>query len=58
MNAIILMWDPAISPMSYREYKEYFRDLDFSYLNWSVRDWKKARAGEPFLLRRNGSGGV
>lgn len=58
MNTIILMWDPAIPPVSYREYKEYFRDLDFSYLNWSVRDWKKARAGDRFFLVRVGKQGA
>lgn len=58
MNTVILMWNPAISSMSHREYKEFFRDLVVADLNWSIWDWKQAHAGDRFFLVRVGEEGA
>ena len=58
MNTIILMWNPVVSSLSYREYKDLFRDPEVAVLNWSIHDWKKAHAGDRFFLVRVGKEGA
>ena len=57
MNTIILMWNPAISSISYREYKNFFRCPVGTDFNWSVWDHDKAHAGDRFFMVRVGEEG-
>ena len=56
MNTIILMWNPAISSISYREYKKFFRCPVGTDFNWSVWEHDKSRCGDRFFLVRCGEG--
>ena len=56
MNTIILMWNPAISSISYREYKNFFRCPVGTDFNWSVWDHDKAHAGDRLSFYRENTG--
>lgn len=57
MNTLILMWNPAISSVTNRDYKSVFRDQVVADFNWSVWEWKNTHAGDRFFLVRVGEEG-
>ena len=58
MNTFILMWNPAVSSIKYREFKQLFREPVGTDFNWSVWDWSKAHAGDRFFMVRVGEEGL
>lgn len=58
MQTIILMWNPAISSIGYREFKEFFREPVGTDFNWSIWEWEKAHAGDRFFMVRVGEEGL
>lgn len=58
MNTFILMWNPAVSSFSWRDFKDSFRAPLWETYNWSVWDWSKAHAGDRFFMVRVGEEGL
>lgn len=69
MNTFLLLWNPAISSYTIDHCDEEFDFKEaplgdfiddeqyFSWdLNWSVREWEKARKGDRFFMLRVGEG--
>lgn len=58
-KTFILMWNPEISNMKDKEWKDIVNHFPFYDLSWSVWEYDKARAGdECFLVRIGKHGGI
>ena len=57
MKTLILMWNPAISSIDMRAFKDFFAEPVGTDFNWSVWDWKQAHAGDRFFMVRVGEEG-
>ena len=53
-KVFILEWRPAISSYKMEDFEEELDHFDDAWFNWSIWDWKEARAGDEFFMIKCG----
>ena len=58
-NTVVLMWNPAISSVKEKDYREWFEGIgtfNEKLFNWSIHDHAESGFGDRFVLIRVGEG--